>query len=214
MTWDGIQSNLQLTHSFNQRTFIETDIGRVFINVHSAVRGKYFDEYEVTNDIKPIQYFSDYPDGDITVWNRNGFYDVGDGSNWHDHYSDTWTIKSELTSQISNNHRLKTGIETEFTELQVINIDDPWLSGVSKSFGGAWDIYRVTPSSGAAYIQDKIVYEGMIVNIGLRFDYLLLDKICTEIVDNYDLAPHLSKTFRNDFKQNTFSFVGQPVKHI
>ena len=212
ITWDGIQYNLQLTHSFNQRTFIETDIGRVFINVHSAVRGKYFDEYEVTNDIKPIRYFCDYPDGDITIWYRDGFYDVGDGSNWHDHYSDTWTIKSELTSQISNNHRLKTGIETEFTELQVINIDDPWLTGVSKSFGGAWDIYKVTPSSGAAYVQDKIVYEGMIVNLGLRFDYLLLDKICTEIIDNYDLAPHLSETFRNDFKKNTFSFAGKRGK--
>lgn len=212
MTWDGIQYNTQLTHSFNNRTFIEMDIGRVFINVHSAVRGKYFTEYDIKNDIKPIRYFSDFPDGDITVWIRDGFYDVGDASNWHDHYSDTWTIKSELTSQVSNNHRLKTGIETEFTELQVINIDDPWLTGARNSFGGSWDIYKVSPAAGAAYIQDKIVYSGMIVNIGLRFDYLLLDEICTDLIDNYELAPHLSEKFREDFKKNTFQIGGKRGK--
>ncbi|MGC9364857.1 MAG: TonB-dependent receptor [Fidelibacterota bacterium] len=212
MTWDGIQYNLQLTHSFNQRTFLEMDIGRVFINVHSAVQGKYFDEYDIRNDIKPIRYFSDFPDGDVSVWIRDGFYDTGDASNWHDHYSDTWTIKTELTSQVSNNHRLKTGFETEFTELQVINIDDPWLTGVQNSFGGSWDIYTVTPNAGAAYIQDKIVYSGMIVNIGLRLDYMLLDEICTELIDNQELAPHLSQHFREDFRDGTFGITGKRGK--
>ncbi len=206
ITWDGIQYNFQLTHSFSKRSFIDVDIGRVFINVNSAVQGKYFDEYVVTNDIQPIIYLSDMPDGDITVWNRDGFYDVGDGSNWHDHYSDTWTIKTELTSQVSSNHRMKTGFELEFTELQVINIDDPWLTGANNSFGGSWDIYKVTPNAGAAYIQDKIVYAGMIVNVGLRFDYMLLDEMCTEIIDNLELAPHLSESFREDFKNDTFKF--------
>jgi len=204
ITWEGIQTNVLLTHSFNTRTFIEADFGRVFINKHSAVKGKYFDEYEIANDINPIQYLADFPDGDITVWNRDGFYDTGDASNWHDHYSDTWTLKAELTSQISSNNRLKAGFTTEFTDMQVIDIDDPWLKGANNSFGGSWDIYRVKPRAGDFFIQDKIVYEGMIINVGLRYDYMLLGSIATDIIDDMNISPHLSKKFREDFKDNTF----------
>ncbi|MCK4295908.1 MAG: TonB-dependent receptor, partial [Candidatus Marinimicrobia bacterium] len=204
ITWEGIQTNLLLTHSFNTRTFIEADFGRVFINKHSAVQGKYFDEYEIANDINPIQYLADFPDGDITVWNRDGFYDTGDASNWHDHYSDTWTLKAELTSQISSNNRLKAGFTTEFTDMQVIDIDDPWLKGANNSFGGSWDIYRVKPRAGDFFIQDKIVYEGMIINVGLRYDYMILGSIATDIINDMNLSPHLSKKFREDFKDNTF----------
>ena len=212
ITWEGIQTNILLTHSFNTRTFIEADFGRVFINKHSAVRGKYFDEYEIANDINPIRYLADFPDGDITVWNRDGFYDTGDASNWHDHYSDTWTLKAELTSQISSNNRLKAGFSTEFTDMQVINIDDPWLKGSNNSFGGSWDIYRVKPRAGDFFIQDKIVYEGMIINVGLRYDYMLLGSIATDIINDMNISPHLSKKFREDFKNNTFKIFNRRGK--
>lgn len=212
ITWEGIQTNLLLTHSFNTRTFLEMDFGRVFINKHSAVQGKYFDEYEIANDLYPIQYLVDFPDGDITVWNRDGFYDTGDASSWHDHYSDTWTLKAELTSQISSNNRLKTGFTTEFTDMQVIDIDDPWLKGAGNSFGGSWDIYRVKPRAGDFYIQDKIVYEGMIINVGLRYDYMILGRLASDIINNMNVSPHLSKKFREDFKNNTFKIFNRRGK--
>ena len=212
ITWEGIQSNLKITHSFNAKTFMEIDFGRVFINVHSAVQGKYFDEYSITNDLKPIRYLADFPDGDITVWTRDGFYDTGDANNWHDHFSETYTLEAELTSQISSKHRLKSGVRVKFTDMQVINIDDPWLKGANNSFGGSWDIYRVKPSSGAFYFQDKIVFEGMIINAGFRLDYMILGDIATDLIDNYNIAPHLSKTFRNDFKDNTFGIFGRRGK--
>jgi len=212
ITWEGIQTNLQLTHSFSKKTFLEMDLGRVFINVHSAVQGKYFDEYNATNDLEPIRYLADFPDGDITVWNRDGFYDKGDANNWHDHYSETWTLKSELTSQINSNHRIKTGLEINITDMQVINIDDPWLKGANNSFGGAWDIYRVKPYDGTYFIQDKIVYEGMIINVGLRYDFMLLGNIATEVIDNMNIAPHLSKKFREDFENNTFEIFNRRGK--
>lgn len=212
ITWEGIRSNIKLTHSFNEKTFIEANLGRVFINVHSAVQGKYFNEYNITNDIEPIQYLVDYPDGDITVWTRDGFYDTGDANNWHDHYSETWILEPELTSQITHRHRLKAGIKAKFTDMQVINIDDPWLKGANNSFGGSWDIYRVNPAAGAFYIQDKIVYEGMIINMGIRLDYMILGDIATKLITNHDYAPHLSSEFRKDFKKNTFSILGRRGK--
>jgi len=212
ITWEGIQTNLKITHSFNAKSFVEIDFGRVFINVHSAVQGKYFDEYNITNDLKPIQYLADFPDGDITVWTRDGFYDTGDANNWHDHYSETYTLETEFTSQISTKHRIKSGFELKFTDMQVINIDDPWLKGGNNSFGGSWDIYRVQPSSGALYFQDKIVFEGMIINVGMRCDYMILGEVASDLINNYNIAPHLSRIFRNEFKNNTFDVFGRRGK--
>ncbi|MCK5685201.1 carboxypeptidase-like regulatory domain-containing protein, partial [bacterium] len=190
ITWEGIQTNILLTHSFNTKTFLEADFGRVFINKHSAVLGKYYDEYEIANDIRPIQYLVDFPDGDITVWNRDGFNDIGDASNWHDHYSETYTLKSEITSQISTTNKFKAGFSTEFTTMQVIDIDDPWLTGGDDSFGGSWDIYKVKPMAGDFFVQNKLVYEGMIINVGLRYDFMLLGSIATDLIDDSNLSPH------------------------
>jgi len=212
ITWEGIQTNLLLTHSFNTKTFLEADIGRVFINKHSAVLGKYYDEYDIANDLYPIQYLVDFPDGDITVWNRDGFNDTGDASNWHDHYSETWTIKSEITSQVSTANRFKAGFSTDITTMQVIDIDDPWLTGGDDSFGGSWDIYKVKPMAGSFFAQNKLVYEGMIINVGLRYDFMLLGSIATDLIDDLNLSPHLSTKFREDFNDNTFKLFGRQGK--
>jgi len=77
-----------------------------------------------------------------------------------------FTFKADLTSQVNDKHQVKTGVQVDYFDL--------YLADFSVASGGNDynDKYHKFPLYGAAYIQDKIELEGMIVNVGLRFDYI------------------------------------------
>src|SRR6056297_862039 len=72
-------------------------------------------------------------------------------------------------------------------------------------------MYRVFPISGAGYIQDRIIFEGMIVNIGLRYDYWFPGKYIEDAVENEDLFT-ITQAGREKFKEETNSFFGHRYK--
>jgi outer membrane receptor protein involved in Fe transport len=76
------------------------------------------------------------------------------------------TSRVDVTSQLNNEHQLKAGVEASYYDLY--NFEAQPASG-GNVYGGSWHAF---PNMGAAYIQDKMEYSGMIVNAGLRFDYL------------------------------------------
>jgi len=81
-------------------------------------------------------------------------------------YSNYLTVKADWTSQIGRYHEMKTGVEYKAYELYLWDIYLPWDPNPFS------DQYHVYPKQVAAYVQDKMEFEGMVVNIGLRFDYL------------------------------------------
>ena len=111
----------------------------------------------------------------------NALY-VGGTQNWHFmHNTKTYTLKADLTDQLNDIHELKTGFEAD---LNTLNYQDYQVL-VDASTGykpelpnpGAFDynIYDNHPYQLAAYIQDKIELDYLIVNVGLRFDYFQPD---------------------------------------
>lgn len=102
-------------------------------------------------------------------------------------YRSTRTLiaKAELSSQITPIHLVKAGFETKLHKLDylwflIVNNDktgfkpsiDPKLQG---PFGR--NQYSVNPYEFAAYIQDKIELESMIVNVGIRYDMFNSDYV-------------------------------------
>lgn len=83
-----------------------------------------------------------------------------------------FTIKADVTSQVSFHHQIKAGIS--YTRH---NVD---INSLQSELGGAGKIYPTSkfhvnfldfhPQEFAAYIQDKVEYQGLIFNIGLRID--------------------------------------------
>jgi hypothetical protein len=78
-------------------------------------------------------------------------------------------LKFDITSQLSNNHYLKSGIEHNR-----IDIDHKmWLkwnrTGPYNSY--EYNYHRI-PSQTGFYLQDQMSYEGIVANLGFRFDYL------------------------------------------
>jgi len=91
--------------------------------------------------------------------------------------------KADFTSQINNSHQAKIGLEFRqhnlyFHEFEIIPkkndagiVIRPFEPTPAGSASIANNRYRHHPVEAAAYIQDKMEFEEMIVNIGLRYDY-------------------------------------------
>lgn len=96
----------------------------------------------------------------------DGFYRAGrHRSSWAETRSTISTFRTDITSQVNQEHQLKAGLEGSYYDVFDYYIDT--ASG-GNIYAGR---YHVFPNAGAAYIQDKMEYRGMIVNAGLRFDY-------------------------------------------
>jgi len=113
---------------------------------------------------------------------RVGTYDVW--SQWHERTEDIYTLKFDLTSQIGKHHQGKAGFQIssnnfEHKEIQYPHREYPFEDEEADSSdypdrGVFRDFYGRSPIDGAVYAQDKMEFEGLIVNAGLRMDFRYL----------------------------------------
>ncbi len=111
--------------------------------------------------------------GDIPIGNtqdEDGFYTYGNGTTyqrlrWGDDEKITWGFKSTYYNQIDKYNEIKSGFELTYYDL--FDFDRDVASG-GNIYGQNTHVY---PYSSAAFFEDKIEYEGMIVNAGVRLDY-------------------------------------------
>ena len=207
-TRESIQSSITWKHTLSQRTFYEAILSRFYIRVHSAVDNKHWTEYIEHQDTNPVYYIPDIR-GNLIIRQGDGFWDSGDAETWNDHYSDTYSLETNLTCRLSDMHQIKTGWNGEYTELQLLHINAPWVG--TSGLGRNWDMYHVYPNSGAAYLQDQIRYKGMIANVGLRFDYWFPGEYVEDVIDDPSVAT-LTKTARRKFTEDTFGLLGHRGK--
>ena len=122
-------------------------------------------------EILPSLYVDEAPYG---YWGY-GVSSIGDNSRmggWMNLGRDsskiaTYQMKFDYVNQFNSINEFKTGIHFVFNDFDVRSSTNNW--GMT-----TWNraqVYRVKPYRIGAYIQDKIEYEGMIANIGLRLDY-------------------------------------------
>ncbi|TKJ40846.1 hypothetical protein CEE37_07745 [candidate division LCP-89 bacterium B3_LCP] len=100
----------------------------------------------------------------------DGFFDYGVGNTyhrdrWHEDESYSYNMQYHITSQVNPHHQLKAGVEATYYDIMVYDVD-------AASGGNIYgEDYSVFPHSFATYVQDKMEFEGLIVNAGIRFDY-------------------------------------------
>ena len=208
-TSESILGNLSWTHTLNSRTFYDLTIGNFYNSTHSAVQNKHWSKYVEHLDLEPIKYIPG-SSGDLRINRGDGFYDHGDYGQWYDYYSDTWTLKGDITSQVTQKHQVKGGLEMTYTEMQVVDIVDPWVDSES-GYGRSYDIYHVTSNAGSFYIQDRVSYDAMIVNFGLRYDYWFPGKFVEDAINDPETVI-ISDEARKIFKQQTFGLFGNRGK--
>ena len=113
----------------------------------------------------------------------NAFY-TGGVDPWHtDRSTNTYIGKFDITNQISNQHQLKSGIEYRqhdlfFEEFKIIPAKDengieikPFEPAIPPGISPFNNSYTHTPQDFTFYIQDKMEFDFMVVNLGVRYDY-------------------------------------------
>ncbi|MDZ7373132.1 MAG: TonB-dependent receptor [candidate division KSB1 bacterium] len=95
----------------------------------------------------------------------------------------TAIAKLDFTSQVNPQHLVKLGVEAQrdwidFEDLTLVPATDasgrqivPFRPAIEPTSTPNHSKFRRTPERYAAYIQDKIEYKDVVINVGLRFDY-------------------------------------------
>ncbi len=91
----------------------------------------------------------------------------------------TSEIKFDITSQITSSHEVKFGLKSkwdtmDFVFFEVLRNRNNYLTPTipdPANQKGSIDIYSRSPKQFSAYLQDKMEFESMILNAGLRLDY-------------------------------------------
>ena len=107
---------------------------------------------------------------------------TGGTENWHFyHHTNTYTDKIDFTSQLTNVHQLKMGVEGDvhflnYVDYQVhVDASSGFVPALPTPGSFDFNTYENMPYQLAAYIQDKIELSYLVVNVGLRFDYFQPD---------------------------------------
>ena len=205
ITRDSRLFNLNWTHTLSTRSFYDLTVGKFSTMEHSAVQDLHWSEYQERLDLEPINYNLDdtQMDGNIQITYGDEFYDTGFAPEWYDLSSENTRMDLDWTIHTECNHKLKTGFEHTITDIQVLDIDEPW-SG-SSGFGANYDSYNAKTYFGAFYIQDRIVFEGMTLNLGLRTDYWIPGRYVEDAINDTS-SIIITNSARQLFKDETFDF--------
>ncbi|MCY3594980.1 MAG: TonB-dependent receptor [Bacteroidetes bacterium] len=148
---------LVYSHVLSDRTYYELTV--------NGMRTKLTEGVDV---IDPERFRDDISDG--SVWERlyweDGFRTGVMDDDFFDEESWTYSAVGFLTSQVSNNHEIKVGIQGNLYDIDVENR----LNHSSQS-SAVREFYQARPYEGAVYVQDKMEFKGMITNVGLRLDF-------------------------------------------
>ncbi len=164
----SLSTTFTMTHTFSSSSFYTLKVS--YFN-------REFNEYTF-EDAFDSRYM--HPDSLNKV--NYAFHDKG--TNLHRFFRNTESLigKFDYTSQVSEHHLVKLGFEGKTDNLQFddYNLEPMTINGIpADPFSTQIPIitspnrenYDANPIAAAVYIQDKIEFEDVIINLGLRFDY-------------------------------------------
>ncbi len=197
--------NINWVHTLSSRTFYEVTLGRFLTLEHSAVQDLHWTEYQERLDLEPINYTIQDRDGNVDITLGDEFYDTGVSSEWYDISSDNYRLDMDWTHQTKSRQKIKAGMEITYTDMQVLDIDEPWTG--ETGLGSNYDAYRARTSFGALYAQDRIIFEGMTVNLGLRYDFWFPGKYVEHAIADSNIVV-ITDVARQRFMDETFEVLG------
>ncbi len=133
--------------------------------------------FETLNSVgqkQPWDYETESPfywNGNTVIGSENNpFYAThGDFPQYARRNTSTHTAKSDFSTRRWKQHTWKTGMEVRYNRVENLSLTGP--NGVSNGLPGATrsDFVNYNPE-GAAYLQDRWEFEGLVLNAGVRYD--------------------------------------------
>jgi outer membrane receptor protein involved in Fe transport len=156
-TNEAYQYGLEWNHIFDQSTFLDVKLGLLSTFDEDQVNLLGPDELSTSyNDNSNWRFYTD-PSGHTV-----GSLSTSNGTSKTNSYS----FNTSITSQINKNNLVKSGLQLSYYDMDIDR-----RSGASNLSSLRLEKYHVYPFEGAFYAQDKMEFQGMIANIGLRWDF-------------------------------------------
>jgi hypothetical protein len=189
---EGLTQTLTLNHVLSSKTFYDLRINRYYSETKQY---KYENPYQSNNYLyQVIDTLGNYgyvvdPNGPEGYIDPTGipllgfdFYSKGMDPNHFYRSTSYWAGKFDITSQVNKTNELKFGAEARFHELTLHTYQI--TSGSTGATATGYFVpaipsesdlnrsdYVRNPKEISFYLQDKMEYEDIILNIGLRYDY-------------------------------------------
>ncbi|MCZ6671330.1 MAG: TonB-dependent receptor, partial [Verrucomicrobia bacterium] len=161
-----------LDHLLSSRTFYNLN----FTAIRNKVRSFVYED--------PFDSRYEDPDRFLAAVAAGNTFFTGGTDMWHsERETKTFVGKFDLTSQVTYTHQIKTGVEVrshelDFVEFKIIPARNengieiaPFQSALPPPESPFNNRYSHRPKEIAVYAQDKMEFDFMIVNVGLRYDY-------------------------------------------
>ena len=171
----------KFTHTFSDKAFYDIDFQIGFTDQDL----KPF-SYDGTDTTKKVYYYSEranrwynyyVPDYGSPNASTNYGADVLNTYNLYggpqrvdSSYSYVYQLKGDLTVQLGRHHQVEAGFSVRLQDLFIYA--GTWYQSQLSFTPDTWQYYSATPLELGIYVQDKLEFQGMILNMGFRLDYL------------------------------------------
>ncbi|MGQ9561119.1 MAG: TonB-dependent receptor [Candidatus Oleimicrobiaceae bacterium] len=159
------RQTISVSHALSKATFYTLNLQRLFRRGGRFIPGKsvpYDARTGALVDTAATQYVKL-----AYLFGTEGDFWGGDDRDWYREHTTTYNLKWDVTSQVHRNHQVKAGVDFKQHQMFRHYIRDPWPG----AFRHRLEYYRRDPWEAAVYVQDKMEYDFLIVNVGLRLDY-------------------------------------------
>ena len=157
-TNDNYRVGLTGSHMINDRSFVEASFSYFDASYERAQPGRKWDPdltYQENQDLYDWNLDIQRDKNNFVVSGDNPYYDKQDMK--------IYSFRGAYTLQKGRNE-VKTGLDLSFYDVQNIDV----FASTQNYYIYTYD---VQPTAGALYAQDKLEFEGLIMNLGLRFDF-------------------------------------------
>ena len=210
----GYTHLLKLTHTLSNSTYYDLGVSYFDKSYQQSV----YDDFNDPNYVHPLV------NDNVQVFS---FKTGGTNNQFFIRNSKTVLAKLDLASQINRRHLIKTGVEFRWNsmffdditlrpaagdELDLAN-DSPYMQPLIYEVGSIYhDQYQHNPVELSAYIQDKMEFSDIIVNIGVRVDHFRPDGVILADPTDPDIYIPLNPNNRyHDLNGNGIQDADEPL---
>lgn len=153
---------VKMTHVLNPNTFYDVSYSMLENDEDSSDRDNLINQVDANGDWVKV-HATDNVKGMLGYYQTQGYF-----QRWYFSNTKVNTFSASITSQVNNNHGVKAGVILK-------SYDFSYEHKLTADYSGSrWNLMNVfdgQPIEGAAYVQDKIEFSGLILNAGVRADW-------------------------------------------
>ncbi len=191
------QLKWSFTQALSTKTYYEVKLSRLAFDVTTAVANQTPEQYETAGKFLWIP-----GRGPVAIGNPDFYTDseyplfatAYDFPFWSQRQTATYLLRSDLSTLRFANHKVKSGFQLQYADLDQVSIDSP---GRQRVFHGPFGLFRDNFHSfapeGSIYLQDRWEHEGMVVNGGVRYDFFSPGSGVSIDVRNKEIARELDR---------------------